>query len=402
LTSPEHPPGFLRLTVLFHETAVLGAGTAVLRCCAGLRSWGWTTCGWFPGTGPLLETAEPELAVQASAERPFAFSRRGFRESPGVLARLWRTPAYAVAVRRSLLSLRPHVVHANTLRVIPEAAVARSLGLPVVFHVHEIPPPGPKRAAAVRAAAAVADVLVAVSGAVAEMLLGHGIRTPVVVVPNGVAPGLSPTPLADGDCTVGTVATVSREKGTDIFLRAAALAAERRPQLRFEHVGQADLHHDTGLDVELESLRSAPPLTTALAMLGRRPAHEHLGSWGMFVLASRQDSAPLAVLEAMAAGLPVIATSVGGVPEQITHLETGVLVPPEDPGALAEWIVRLYDDPELRRRLGKAAAQRIGERFSLTAQVDGLHRAYSAAMVLRHGPPPARKRTKEALWASLP
>jgi glycosyltransferase involved in cell wall biosynthesis len=82
----------------------------------------------------------------------------------------------------------------------------------------------------------------------------------------------------------------------------------------------------------------------------------------------------------MAAGLPVIVTNVGGLSEQITHLETGVLVPPESPEAIAEWIVRLHDDPSLRARFGEAARKRVRESFTLARQAEGLHAAYEAAL----------------------
>jgi glycosyltransferase involved in cell wall biosynthesis len=97
----------------------------------------------------------------------------------------------------------------------------------------------------------------------------------------------------------------------------------------------------------------------------------------------------------MAAGLPVIATAVGGVPEQIEHLETGILVSPGDHDALAAWIVRLSDEPDLCRRLGTAAAHRVRSEFTLARQAEGLHRAYLTSLNLRFGPPMVRRRTLE-------
>jgi len=98
----------------------------------------------------------------------------------------------------------------------------------------------------------------------------------------------------------------------------------------------------------------------------------------------------------MAAGVPVIATEVGGLPEQIEHLESGVLVEPENPSALADWIVRLHQDPDLRERLASTAARRV-EHFTVDRQGAVLHEAYLAALNLRHGPPPVRRRTLEAV-----
>jgi glycosyltransferase involved in cell wall biosynthesis len=93
----------------------------------------------------------------------------------------------------------------------------------------------------------------------------------------------------------------------------------------------------------------------------------------------------------MAHGLPVVATAVGGVPEQIQDGATGLLVPPEDPEAIARAIVRLYDDVGLRERLGAAAAAHVRSERTLERQAGGLHRAYLTALNRRFGPPPVRR-----------
>jgi glycosyltransferase involved in cell wall biosynthesis len=85
----------------------------------------------------------------------------------------------------------------------------------------------------------------------------------------------------------------------------------------------------------------------------------------------------------MAAGLPVIATAVGGIPEQLRHLETGILVPPEDPVSVADWIVRLHDDPGLRAELGRAAREHVLRVYPLRAQAEALEDAYAKA-IQRH------------------
>jgi glycosyltransferase involved in cell wall biosynthesis len=89
----------------------------------------------------------------------------------------------------------------------------------------------------------------------------------------------------------------------------------------------------------------------------------------LFVLATRADNHPLTVLEALGCGVPVIASRVGGIPEQLTE-ETGVLVEPGDPDALAGAIDALLGDPERRARMGEAAAADARARFSLERQVD--------------------------------
>jgi L-malate glycosyltransferase len=364
--------------VLFHESEILGAGVSVVRALDELSAAGWSCSGWFPGPGPLVQESEGLLAACGYHEKPIAFSVRGWRRDPGPLVRLLRTPAYLRAFDRWLTARRPSVVHANSLLLLPEATVARMRGFPLVVQVHELPPAGRKRDVSLRWAGAVADVLVGVSTPVTAMLREHAGRTPVLTVHNGV-PAVPPIRSPDGPFVVGTIGHVSRTKGTDIFLEAARLALVERPQLRFEHVGPGRIWGDDEFDARVEALAAAAPLRPALRMRGRRPGIEAMGGWSLFVLASRQEAFPLSTLEAMAAGVPVLATAVGGVLEQIEHLETGILVPADDPLSVAEWIVRLHDDRALRRRLAAAAQERVRNTFTLTAQARGLERAYAIA-----------------------
>ena len=388
------PPGLLRVLTLFHEAEALGAGLSFLRVAEPLSAYGWSASGWVPGAGPIRAMAEERLELVLDGERPFAFSVRGWRERPGFVRRGLRTPSYLRQVRVALERVRPHVVHANTLLALPEAAVARSCGLPVVLQAHELPALGAKTTIALTYASAIADVLVGVSEAVSGMLRRHAGSTPVFTVRNGVPGPAGLDRSNDGAFTVGTVATVSRTKGTDVFLRAARIALEERPTMHFEHAGAADLHRNGGLDVELARLTAEIVPADALRMLGYLPSAEVLPRWSVFVCPSRSEAFPLATLEAMALAIPVIATTVGGIPEQIDHLESGILVRPDDPEAIATWLVRLHDDAGLRERLGQAAAERVRREFTLERQAEGLHRAYLTALNLRFAPYPARRRAE--------
>jgi glycosyltransferase involved in cell wall biosynthesis len=370
--------GARRFVVLFHESEILGAGLSVLRALPELRRYGWEASGWFPGPGPLVEEAAGMLAAHSHELKPIAFSARGWRRPPGPVRRAARTPGYLEAMHGWLRRVEPDVVHANSLLMLPEASVARTLGVPVVVQVHELPPAGRKRDATVRWAAAAGDVLVGVSDAVSAMLREHAGLTPVLTVRNGVPP-VEPPARPGGGFVVGTVGYVSRTKGTDIFLSAAELALQQRPELRFEHVGQQRLWGDDAFDAVIEETAARSPLRESLRLLGRAPVGDALARWSVFVLASRAEGFPLSTLEAMAAGLPVIATAVGGVPEQLRHLETGILVAPERPAEIADWIVRLNDDGPLRAQLGDAARAHVLASFTLAAQAKGLDRAYDLA-----------------------
>jgi glycosyltransferase involved in cell wall biosynthesis len=207
-----------------------------------------------------------------------------------------------------------------------------------------------------------ADALIVPSRAVAGVLtsrLGFPAGR-IHVIPNGVAPaGAVPT---SGDL-VGTVSVLHPVKGLDVFLRAAARLAERRPELRFGLYG-AGPEGPT-----LERLAASLGLDGRLEAPGHVPAAEALSRLRVFVLSSYMENAPMALLEAMAAGVPVVATAVGGVPEIVSE-DTAQLVPPGDEAALAGAVARLLDDPELAREQAAAARRVVEERFPATANAD--------------------------------
>jgi glycosyltransferase involved in cell wall biosynthesis len=129
----------------------------------------------------------------------------------------------------------------------------------------------------------------------------------------------------------------------------------------------------------LERQASQLGVRDRVRFLGRRddvPAL--LAAADALVLPSWQEGLPLVVLEAMAAGVPVVATSVGGTPEAVVDGETGLLVPPRDVPALTAAIDTLLDDPERARRLGEAGRRRVRERFDAaesTRRILGLYEA---------------------------
>jgi glycosyltransferase involved in cell wall biosynthesis len=364
-------------TVLFamHDSAPGGAGVAALRAAAHLPAHGWRPAFWFPGPGDGPALAKELGAPVEELERPIRYSLRGMREAPGVGRRVAATPAYLRAVTAHLRLHRPAVLHANSLYALPEATCARRLGIPVVLHVHEILGDRPKDRAILRWAGAVADRVVAVSEACAAPLRRAG-RAPVTVVPNGVPaaePGLAPAP---GGPVIGTVGVVSPRKGTDVFLAMAQHVARYRPDARFVVLGPdaegRDAPYAAEVHARVRRMAGNPPIEV-------RPSADVLGEmrgWTAFAMPARQDPFPLAVLEAMSLGLPVAATAVGGIPEQIEDGRSGLLVPPEDPGALARAVLALIADAEVRDRLGAGAVARIGDRFNLDRQGAALARVY--------------------------
>jgi glycosyltransferase involved in cell wall biosynthesis len=103
----------------------------------------------------------------------------------------------------------------------------------------------------------------------------------------------------------------------------------------------------------------------------------------LFVLPSHTEGLPLTVLEAMAAGKPVIGTAVGGIPEAVHDGETGLLVPPRDPGRLAEAMTRVLTDPVLAAAMGATGRTRARDAFSLEAEARQTRAVYDRAVGAR-------------------
>lgn len=151
---------------------------------------------------------------------------------------------------------------------------------------------------------------------------------------------------------VGTVANLRHTKGHDDLVAAAA-ALRDHPHLVFVLVGTGQLEDPITEDVARRGL------TGRVRLLGRRDdVHRLLSGFDMFCLPSRHEGRPLALLEAQAAGLPVVATTAGGVPRMVTDGDDGLLVAPGDVTGLATALRSLADDPDRRRSLGERGRAR--------------------------------------------
>lgn len=198
-------------------------------------------------------------------------------------------------------------------------------------------------------------------------------RCRVVGVPNGVDTTRYGTsaPAADveqlrvaGGPLVAILGHISDVKGYPTFIDAAALLWERFPNARFVGVG-GETTQPGALALFERRVRDAG-LSGRFHFLGfRNDVAAVLGAVDIVCLPSLAEGFPLAALEAMASGKPLVATPVGGVPEAISHDRTGLLVRPADSGALAEAIASLIASPERRQILGREARRLVEERFSV-------------------------------------
>jgi glycosyltransferase involved in cell wall biosynthesis len=247
-------------------------------------------------------------------------------------------------------------------------------GIPFEYHP---PPAGPERPGLKAtllyrgldsALCARCDAVVVPSQAVADDLverLGYP-RHKVHVIPNGIElPAFEP----GGGELIGTLSVLERFKGIDVFLRAAAELGERHPDWRFAAFG-------SGSDEErLRRIAAQLPLDGRLEWPGFVPFAEALSRLRVYVLSSYWENAPMALLEAMAAGVPVVASAVYGVPEVVDE-SVAELVPPGDPAALAAAIERLVSDGEHRDTLVRAARERVESHFTAERNAGAIRDLY--------------------------
>jgi glycosyltransferase involved in cell wall biosynthesis len=233
-----------------------------------------------------------------------------------------------------------------------------------------------------------ADRLVVVSEALRDLMVSRGVPGDRLhVVHNAIdpawasaarAPEATAALAARWDLPAGRpvillAARLSAEKDHALLLRAVALIpAERRPLIL--------LAGDGPERSSLEALAANLGLTGDLRITGWVPSAEPFyGLADLAVLCSRSEGSPNALLEAMGAGLPIVATRVGGIPEIVRHEDSALLVPSGDAAALAAAIRRLLEDPALAQRLAAGARRDAHARFSPQARAAAIRRVYEAA-----------------------
>ncbi len=231
--------------------------------------------------------------------------------------------------------------------------------------------------------------VVAVSHEVESRLLAARVAPDrISIVPNGIDTGAflvhNPTPNQDANrpLVVGLVGRLSYEKGIDLFVHAAARVLEDLPDTRFHIIG------DGPERLALEHLIQTLNLSGSVSLLGRKDDMPAIyPAIDLIVSASRQEGLPISLLEAMASGRAILATSVGEVPSLIRNQETGLLVPPNDIDTLVAGMRALLTSASLRQQLGTAARHRVEAEFSAEQMTERYCRIYRRVLASPLGVP---------------
>jgi glycosyltransferase involved in cell wall biosynthesis len=378
----------MRIAMLSHlasSTAPTGAERVLELIARGLCDRGHRVAVSAPGRwdlAPALQAAGVEVRsipirccwlVQAERQPGWRQLVRGARfllPDPGTKA-----------LEGFLSEFGPDVVYVNCLPHLRGAAVAHAAGCPVVWHIHEILPPGARRRWFAGRLRRNATKIVAVSEAVAQWLSEESLGDSLAVIHNGVdAPERFPDRKharrkfeLPAEATVfGLFSQLVAHKGAIDFVRAAHQTALSDPDLWFLIAGRGPASFVGRLRRAIEDgpaaqrIRVLPPQPEIWELLAAVNVAAITTLW--------PDPLPRVVMEAMAAARPVVGYGGGGVPEMVVDGETGLLCQPGDIGGLTRAIVELAGDEALRSRLGETGRRRAKELFSVERHVDQMEK----------------------------
>jgi len=285
-------------------------------------------------------------------------------------------------VRARVREQGPELIHANSVRAgLVVSAATVGLGVPIIWHVHDLLPQHPL-STLIRLFTLIRPPIqiVVVANAAAErfkgkLLLRFPTRVKVAVIYNAVeaakihsTPNSSSIPrdlrIRNSDRLIGVVGNLSPVKGQLELIKAFAEVRKRIPNLALLVVGSALFNRDEGYQKQLWTEVRALGLESYVRFMGQRsdvPAI--MGILDLLVMNSRSEAFPLVALEAMAAGAPVLATTVGGLPELITHEKNGWLVPFGDEKKLIDGIATLLERRDFSAGLATQARQHVARNF---------------------------------------
>jgi|SRR6185295_16249555 len=263
-------------------------------------------------------------------------------------------------------SIRAHIIAAQALKKVPAEKLPK-----LIFFVHDFTFPR----WAVRIFSRSADQVCACSEAVKRDLVEKGVAAgKISVIPNGVDiekfAAVPQKTFAAAQPVIGIIGRIDAWKGQDIFLAAAKIVLEKYPQARFQIFGASSAYDPKTQEFEKKLhaiIFHDQKLAAAVEFRGFVPAEEALSELDILVHASTApEPFGRVILEALAAGVPVIASSLGGAAEIFTSGKEGILISPNDPPLLAEKIDFLLSSPEPRLEFTKNAKALVRAKFNLS------------------------------------
>lgn len=355
----------MRVIFISHSTECSGAPLVLLSIVQHLNPDRFKPLVVFPDYGGAEEVARLHGATTRVIRNPAI----GISETQGLWPRLrllLRRLAYVWQLVGVLRRERAVIAYVNSAVSIFPGIAAVIAGKRVCWHVHEDIIPIWTNRMRIWLIKRIARVIIFAGSSSQKPFLPRPKRALWLVVPNGIdvdrftsgraSPQLyAELNLMPGDQVVTTTARLVWIKGIDILLEAAAEVAACFQRVRFLIAGESSHMHKPYLNA-LQHLMQRHGLARNVFLIGRRQdIPDILALSTLFVLPSRQEACPVSLIEAMAAGKPIIATDIGSVSDILDNGRCGMIVPPENPRALAKAIIQLLESADARERLAQEA-----------------------------------------------
>ena len=370
-----------RVLQVISTTGPGGGETIAVELATGLARAGWESFVALPGPGWIWDTLVSRGVSPQATPLGGSFDLR-----------------YLLKLISLVRRLRIDVLHTHFFTpAVYGAVVGRLTGIPVISTFHGVWDLEESRRfrrvkwGLIRGGTnRLVFVSEALRGQFATMNLVSGDR--MEVVPNGIVlEAFSPDRdsglrqelgLAAETVLIGAVGNVRPAKGYATFLRAAAILRERHPNFRFVVAGDVA----KGLGTELDELRRSLGLADTFRFLGfREDVSRFMRGLDLFVQPSDSEGFSLTVVQALASGLPIVATRSGGPEEILGGGEHGVLVEPRNPGQLADAISELWADPVRREKFAQQGPALARTRYDATRMVTDYQRLYARAAGVPRG-----------------
>ncbi|MBK9123565.1 MAG: glycosyltransferase [Chloroflexi bacterium] len=378
----------MRIAYLVLGKDIAGGETVCLQQMRAARERGHDVCILVPERGTVAQTA----------------TASGFEVYELGLQRTFHLRS-ALKLSRFLKNWRADLLHTHTMvsGMILARLGARLARVPLISHVHA--PNVFSHRFIVRSfqrmldrlTLPLCDAFIAVSEDTFRRFVAQGGPITTCVIPNGVTLQKVQEVYISGEVrrrwsigskaqVIGCVGRLEKNKGQLDIVRAFAQVQRAVEQEKRLFVVGNDTNPEQEYATQLKRVAKVEGVLQDIVFAGYQPnAAELMHGFDIFVLPSYREAMPMTILEAMAAGKPVIATCVNGVPEVVADGETGILVEPGDVKALADALLRLLRDRDLALRMGEAGRQRVREHFSLEKLHERLFAIYDEVVAKRRG-----------------
>lgn len=378
------------------ETAALGgAGRVLLNliCCVDHATYEQVVL--LGSHGPLVNLLDAHrvktqvVPVPPMAKVTFDLAGRTLWNPTAVARNFWQLATWARGLSIFARGYLPDLIHCHSLLAnLSGIGVAYTVRSPLIWHEHNIQPAGIRKCIVAALGRRFPARIIAVSRAVASNY-GSPLPSNMSIIPNGLDCRIFSSQRSSNelrkalglDCgqpVVGIFAHLIPGKGHEVFLHAVAQVITEMPQVKFLVVGDEFFPRDAGYREYLATLSDNLSIKEHVIFTGFRGDVERLMMLTDVCVSASivSESFPIILLEAGAAGKPVVASRVGGVPEIVDDGTTGLLIPPGNSNAMASALLRLLKNDDERRRMGRMAREKVCLEFTLDKWITKIEKVY--------------------------